>query len=956
MLQLRSEIRMLACNMHFKMTYEMSDIRGLSFRAEWRIAAVVLALIVVAGGPAPLLAEFDSYESYESTTPPSAESLYETAREYRRAGQPDEVALQLRKVLIIDPAHEGARRELEEVERELGIERAGAMDSALAEMQQQLRKPEVTSELRAATPGMHPADREELARALDRRVPPQLGAVHQGEVAQLWAIHTDARRLVLGAAPGRRSPARIVTAMSDRGAPYGVPAGGAPDRDAAARWQGPTVRAPDEVINGVRWFYLFGSEGQPRYGALADAHVTYIEVPRNAETSVLIRVLDADINGKYDEKEGRWDTSTSFRVFSGDKQLDAAEVGPDEPDGTVLEFGPYVFDEGQRQGDHAVFRIEAEGLDGDDTNLFAFEIAPPTSQVYTFQPAIRLAKRKGSLMQFFPAIPPGTTHLTESNYDPEAGVDLLTLTRRTPDGRAVDRVALDGSMTEGWSSTGVDVPSGTDNARWTYNIEKASTGDANMAFRMDNQQGRPVPIYTTPIGAESDLAEQRERRRGRKWWWPFGRDRSQVRQGEGEAGERLLPSRGDREGMDDTAEADARMDAEARRGTRGGLAPAIAGGGIGQCNTFTFDASSSYDPDNDELVFVWDFGDGAAGEGVRTTHTYEKAGAYHVVLVVTDNSTTPCGVSRAEQVLHVNTAPTAVFEAPSSACAGTGVRFNATTSSDTPGEALTYRWDFGDGTTAEGAEITHAFASGGNFLVQLTVDDGRGTSCSTDAASMSVKVNSPPTVTVEPEAAICAASGEPLEVVVSAVGSNDPDVDTLTYRWDFGDGTTGDGAWASHVYPRGGTYTAAVTVDDGSGTECATATKTVSVRVNRAPQVVVPPIVNGCMAEPVSFNAGGSTDPDGDTLAVTWDFGDGDVGQGATAQHTYAKNGDYAVQVTADDGSGMSCGVVTSSLTADINAPPVARMLIHGEDAKPAAASPDAPQTESQTEPQTEFP
>jgi hypothetical protein len=113
--------------------------------------------------------------------------------------------------------------------------------------------------------------------------------------------------------------------------------------------------------------------------------------------------------------------------------------------------------------------------------------------------------------------------------------------------------------------------------------------------------------------------------------------------------------------------------------------------------------------------------------------------------------------------------------------------------------------------------------------------------------------------------------------------------------------------------------------------------------VNRAPQVVVPPIVNGCVAEAVSFNAGGSTDPDGDALAVTWDFGDGEAGQGVTAQHTYAANGEFPVRITADDGSGMSCGVVTSSLTADINAAPVARMLIHGEDAAPSAPPSESP-------------
>ncbi|MDW6003569.1 glycoside hydrolase family 6 protein [Vibrio mangrovi] len=49
-----------------------------------------------------------------------------------------------------------------------------------------------------------------------------------------------------------------------------------------------------------------------------------------------------------------------------------------------------------------------------------------------------------------------------------------------------------------------------------------------------------------------------------------------------------------------------------------------------------FDASGSTDADNDVLTYIWDFGDGATGSGVKTSHTYENAGKYTVSLIVTD--------------------------------------------------------------------------------------------------------------------------------------------------------------------------------------------------------------------------------------------------------------------------------------------------------------------------------
>ena len=49
-----------------------------------------------------------------------------------------------------------------------------------------------------------------------------------------------------------------------------------------------------------------------------------------------------------------------------------------------------------------------------------------------------------------------------------------------------------------------------------------------------------------------------------------------------------------------------------------------------------FDASGSIDPEGDPLIYRWSFGDGTIGSGVQTTHAYEHAGSYDVVLRVTD--------------------------------------------------------------------------------------------------------------------------------------------------------------------------------------------------------------------------------------------------------------------------------------------------------------------------------
>ncbi len=64
----------------------------------------------------------------------------------------------------------------------------------------------------------------------------------------------------------------------------------------------------------------------------------------------------------------------------------------------------------------------------------------------------------------------------------------------------------------------------------------------------------------------------------------------------------------------------------------------------------------------------------------------------------------------------------------------------------------------------------------------------------------------------------------------------------------------------------------------------------------------------------VSFDASGSSDPDGDPLSFSWNFGDGSTGSGATATHTYSA-GSYTASVTVTDGQGGSASA-TFQITA----------------------------------------
>ncbi|MFI6338870.1 PQQ-dependent sugar dehydrogenase [Streptomyces sp. NPDC050535] len=75
----------------------------------------------------------------------------------------------------------------------------------------------------------------------------------------------------------------------------------------------------------------------------------------------------------------------------------------------------------------------------------------------------------------------------------------------------------------------------------------------------------------------------------------------------------------------------------------------------------------------------------------------------------------------------------------------------------------------------------------------------------------------------------------PLAVAFSSAGSTDPDGDTLSYAWNFGDGATSTAANPSHTYTTNGQYTATLKVTDTTG-KSATASVQITVG-NTAPTV-----------------------------------------------------------------------------------------------------------------------
>ena len=113
-------------------------------------------------------------------------------------------------------------------------------------------------------------------------------------------------------------------------------------------------------------------------------------------------------------------------------------------------------------------------------------------------------------------------------------------------------------------------------------------------------------------------------------------------------------------------------------------------------------------------------------------------------------------------------------------------------------------------------------------------------------------------------------TGQSLTTTFTASAS-DPENDALTYSWNFGDGASGTGATTSHTYTQQGTYSARVTVGDGTNQ---TISEALIITVGSPPVPRIDTPNNGLVfqaGDTIAYS-GSATDPDGTLTAANYSW------------------------------------------------------------------------------------
>lgn len=145
----------------------------------------------------------------------------------------------------------------------------------------------------------------------------------------------------------------------------------------------------------------------------------------------------------------------------------------------------------------------------------------------------------------------------------------------------------------------------------------------------------------------------------------------------------------------------------------------------------------------------------------------------------------------------------------------------------------------------------------------------------------------------------------PLTVSFAGGGIDPAGGEFIAFNWNFGDQTTGAGAFVTHTYTRPGTYIVTLSGTTNTATTAQTVAEVLVLsQPNQLPQASI-------IASPTKGNApllvlfeAQAVDPDGSVIGYAWDFGDGQSGTGQVIDHVFVTPGVYVVTLSVTDNLG----------------------------------------------------
>ncbi len=314
--------------------------------------------------------------------------------------------------------------------------------------------------------------------------------------------------------------------------------------------------------------------------------------------------------------------------------------------------------------------------------------------------------------------------------------------------------------------------------------------------------------------------------------------------------------------------------------------------------TITFNNTSTA---GTPMSYLWAFSDGTISTLQNPTHSFSPAGIYSFSLsVITSQNCIDTSLINSINSITVTPSPIANFNYTSSnglCFNNNNFSFNNTSVFTTTG---TVSWDFGTSasiqtSTAQSISNVSYNASGTYSVYLIAFENG----C-TDTTTQIIQLFANPIANVDTPTVI---GCDPLTITFTDLSTASS---SLSYLWQFSDGSTSNLQNPTHVFTPAGIYNYSLTISTNS--QCIDTShffSVSSITVNPSPQpaFIASPMVSSIFDPDILFF---NTSPSNNIVSWYYTFGDGTGLNIANPSHSYEMWGDYTVTQTITNNYGCS--------------------------------------------------
>lgn len=288
------------------------------------------------------------------------------------------------------------------------------------------------------------------------------------------------------------------------------------------------AQAIPSMEENIPYLVTFGGQSEKKWGDDDFCGIFFIVIPTKQIDPVYIRVFDPDCGGDLDEPKGAFDTKTSFTVYGGKGSWSDPDAQKTDPVGnykngnllatktfdnnpkynnTWHTFGPFNPTEGEMVNDFGgfVFKIIAQGVSGDDGNLYKYFISTDPDEnkaieganSFAYEYTFRMHDNSNNISHIYPYLDDKVVsiNISDFDWDNDGIIRIVSI--------AKNGIAAKTSGEGNWISSEHAIVAEEKNSSLDIQFIKAKgtpIKNNNVVIYVRNQYGKLLPFYVTPIG------------------------------------------------------------------------------------------------------------------------------------------------------------------------------------------------------------------------------------------------------------------------------------------------------------------------------------------------------------------------------------------------------------------------------------------------------------------------